>query len=102
MPRNAMAGLDVDYCLELSEIGPLLDLLVRRAGSMKRGVLETGLATSVRTLKERLRLLAKLHEQSQRNPRTARFIESEIAALDREIAAIQRLVPSLGDDERKD
>jgi two-component system chemotaxis response regulator CheB len=31
MPKNAMR--DVDYCLNLSEIGPVLDLLVRRAGS---------------------------------------------------------------------
>jgi hypothetical protein len=35
MPRSAMKDLPVDYCLKLSDIGPvldLLDLLVRRAG----------------------------------------------------------------------
>lgn len=93
MPRTAMAGLNVDYCVELSDIGPLLDLLVRRAGSMKRGVLETGLAKSVRLMKDRLRLLASLYEQSRDNPKTSRFVKAEIAALKREIASIQRLIP---------
>jgi two-component system chemotaxis response regulator CheB len=93
MPRSAMQGLSVDYCLELSETGPLLDLLVRRAGRTKRGVLETGLASSVRLMKDRLRLLTKLNEQSQGNRKTARFIQAEIAALDREIASIHKLIP---------
>ena len=88
-----MTGLSVDYCLDLSEIGPVLDLLVRRAGSTKRGVLETGLASSVRLMKDRVHLLRKLHLQSQRNPKTSRFLKSEIAALDREIEVIRRLIP---------
>jgi two-component system chemotaxis response regulator CheB len=98
MPRTAMEGSNVDYVLELSEIGPLLDLLVRRAGSMKKGVLETGLASSVRLMKDRLRLLAKLREQSRENPKTEGFIEAEIAALDREIGVIQSLIPGDADD----
>jgi chemotaxis response regulator CheB/uncharacterized small protein (DUF1192 family) len=93
MPRNAMRDLDVDYCLNLSEIGPLLDLLVRRAGSNKQGVLETGLATSVRVMKDRAHLLKKLHDQSGRNAKTVAFLDAEIAALDSEIAAIQALLP---------
>ena len=56
-------------------------------------VLETGLATSVRLMKDRLRLLASLYAQSRENPKTSRFVKAEIAALNREIAAIQRLVP---------
>ncbi len=96
MPRSAMQTSDVDYCVELSDVGPLLDLLVRRAGSTKKGVLETGLATSVRLMSDRLRLLTKLHEQSLRNPKTARFIRAEIQALGREIARIQRLIPGVG------
>jgi chemotaxis response regulator CheB len=94
MPKNAMRDLMVDYCLELSEIGPLLDLLVRRAGSHKQGVLETGLASSLRFMKERVRMLANLLDQSRRNPKTALFMETEIAALDKEIAEIQKLIPS--------
>ncbi len=96
MPRAAMKDLGVDYCVALSDIGPLLDLLVRRAASMDKGVLETGLASSVRLMHDRLRLLTKLHRQSRRNPKTARFIRAEIAALRREIARMQRLLPSVG------
>jgi hypothetical protein len=95
MPRNAMQDLNVDYCLELSEIGPVLDLLVRRAGSHKQGVLETGLATSVRLMRQRVRLLAKLFDQSRENPRTARFLQAEISALDRDIERIRRRIPSI-------
>ncbi|HVW28087.1 MAG TPA: hypothetical protein VHC69_22140 [Polyangiaceae bacterium] len=71
----------------------MLDLLVRRAGSIKKGVLETGLASSVRLMKDRLHLLGKLRKQSRGNPRTARFIDAELAALEREIVAFQRMVP---------
>lgn len=101
MPRNAMQELNVDYCLDLSEIGPLLDLLVRRAESTKKGVLETGLASSVRLMKDRLQLLGKLQKQSQRNPKTAGFINAEIAALEREIVSIQRLIPFKGGKTRR-
>jgi hypothetical protein len=55
-------------------------------------VLETGLASSVRLMKDRARLLAKLHEQSQGNRRTERFLKAEITALDRDIGQIQRLI----------
>ncbi len=94
MPRNAMKDLEVDYCLDLAEIGPALDLLVRRAGSNKRSVLETGLATSVRLMKTRVRLLGKLHEQSRRNPRTQRFLTAEIIALEEDIGRIRGLIPA--------
>ena len=93
MPRNAMRNLDVDYCVALPDIGPLLDLLVRRAGSRKRAILETGLVSSVRQMKDRVLLLRRLDAQSRRNPKTARFLEAEIAALDREIGVIRRLIP---------
>ncbi len=93
MPRSAMQGLNVDYCLRLSEIGPLLDLLVRRAGSSKQGVLETGVASAVRLLKDRASLLEKLYAQSRANPKTARFLEAEITALAQEIASIKRMLP---------
>jgi two-component system chemotaxis response regulator CheB len=93
MPRSAMRNLKVDYCLNLAEIGPVLDLLVRRAGSHKQGVLETGLASSVRLMKDRARLLAKLYDQSVGNPRTERFLQSEITALGHDIGRIQKLIP---------
>jgi two-component system chemotaxis response regulator CheB len=92
MPQNAMEGLGVDYCLKLSEIGPLLDLLVRRAGSSKQGVLETGLASSVRLMKDRAQLLAKLYAQSRDNPKTERFLAAEIMALDQDISDVKRLL----------
>jgi two-component system chemotaxis response regulator CheB len=92
MPRNAMRDLGVDYCLDLGEIGPLLELLVRRAGRFKRGMLETGLASSLRLLKDRARLFDKLVKQSRGNPRTETFLKAEVTALDRDIARIQRMV----------
>jgi two-component system chemotaxis response regulator CheB len=36
MPRSAMKDLKVDFCLELGEIGPALDLMVRRTGTYRR------------------------------------------------------------------
>jgi two-component system chemotaxis response regulator CheB len=93
MPRAAMRGLAADYCLDLSEIGPLLDLLVRRSHSDDRCLLETGLASSVRLMKDRARLLAKLAAQSHGNPKTARFLDAEITALEREITDIQSIIP---------
>ena len=89
-----MQALNVDYCVDLPDMGPLLDLLVRRAGSMEGGVLETGLASSIRVMKDRLRLLTRLQEQSRRNPKTAAFINGEIASLRLEIADIQRQIPA--------
>jgi two-component system chemotaxis response regulator CheB len=93
MPRNAMKDLNVDYCLKLSEIGPLLDLLVRRAGPHKQGVLETGLASAVRLMKDRARLLTRLYAQSRGNPKTERFLNAEITALEEDIANIKRMLP---------
>ena len=92
MPRNAMRDLGVDYCLELAEIGPVLELLVRRAGPFKKGVLESGLASSLRLLKDRARLFDKLVSQSHGNPRTEKFLEAEVMALDRDIDRIQEMV----------
>jgi hypothetical protein len=92
MPRNAMADLDVDYCLELAEIAPLLELLVRRAGSYKEGLLESGLASALRLMKDRAALLAKLYGQSRRNPKTSAFLASESAALDRELESVRALI----------
>ena len=93
MPASAMADLGVDYCLNLAEIAPALDLLVRRAGSLKKGVFETGLATALRLMEERTRLLKRLYTQSRGNPNTAQFLEAEITSLDRELQRLHGLVP---------
>lgn len=92
MPRSAMEGLGVDYCLDLADIGPLLELLVRRGGRYKEGILETGLASALRLMKDRATLLARLYAQSRGNPRISAFLTSEIAALDRELATIRALI----------
>jgi hypothetical protein len=94
MPRNAMRGLDVDYCVGIREIGRLLELLVRRAGPLKRGVLETGLASSLRLMTDRARLLARLSAQSKRNPRTMLFLDAESSALQRDIDRVRHMRPT--------
>lgn len=68
---------------------------------MKTGVLETGLASSVRLMKDPVHLLGKLERQSRGNPKTARFINAEIVALEREIVALQRLIPTKGGKARR-
>jgi len=49
MPASAMKDWPVTFCLKLADIGPTLDLLARR-----KTKLETGLAVSVRTLRDRV------------------------------------------------
>ncbi len=87
MPTNAMEGLPVTFCLNLADIGPALELLVRRTTRF-----ETGLAVAVRTLRDRAALLLRLIEQSSRNPGTREFLSNELASLRREIQAINDLV----------
>src|SRR5262249_47000628 len=72
MPANAMEKLPVTFCLKLGEIGPALELLVRRSGQF-----ETGLAVAVRTLRDRVALLVRMSAQSQRNPGTQAFLKNE-------------------------
>lgn len=86
MPASAMQALPVTFCLELADIGPTLDLLARR-----KTELETGLATSVRTLKERVALLVRLMVQSTRNPETHQFLSTEMTALEADLRSIQSL-----------
>src|SRR5262245_5950631 len=97
MPTSAMKDLPVTFCLRLSDIGLALDLLARR-----KAVLETGLAVSVRTLRERVALLVRLLSQSKRNPQTYEFLSTELAALKLDLRSIQKLLDlaSAGADER--
>lgn len=87
MPRNAMADLPVTFCLNQAEIGPALDLLVRRTAG-----LETGLAVSIRTLKERIALLVRLVHQSTKNDQTLAYLSSELNALKQDLDSIQTLL----------
>ena len=87
MPASAMKDLPVTFCLRLREIGPTLDLLARRMTG-----LETGLAVSVRMLKERVGLLIQLIKQSQRNSRTLKYLTTELTALEFDLRTVQDLV----------
>jgi two-component system chemotaxis response regulator CheB len=87
MPTNAMEGLPVTFCLNLADIGPALELLVRRTSQF-----ETGLAVALRMLRDRSALLVRLGEQSWRNPGTRAFVRHELASLRRNLQAIDDLV----------
>jgi hypothetical protein len=87
MPRNAMEGLPVTFCLNLAEIGPALELLVRRTARF-----ETGLAVAVRALRERAALLVRLDQQSEKNPGTREFLRRELVLLRRDVESINDLV----------
>jgi chemotaxis response regulator CheB len=87
MPASAMKDLPVTFCLTLAEIGPTLELLARRQTE-----LETGLAVSVRMLKERLALIVRLIDQSKNNPRTRQFLSTEMTALEGDLRSIQALL----------
>jgi two-component system chemotaxis response regulator CheB len=88
MPESAMKDLPVTFCLNRSEIGPALDLLARRSTT-----LETGIAVSVRLLKERVSLLLRLIAQSHSNLSTERFLSHELLSLESEARSIQTLLP---------
>src|SRR5262249_53937588 len=87
MPANAMEKLPVTFCLKLAEMGPALELLVRRSAQF-----ETGLAVAVRTLRDRVALLVRLSAQSQRNPGTRAFLKNELASLRHDLRGIEDLV----------
>jgi two-component system chemotaxis response regulator CheB len=87
MPASAMKELPVTFCLKLADIGPALDLLARRTTE-----LETGLAVSIRALKERVALLVRLIAQSKKNPETHQFLSSEMIALELDLRSIQALL----------
>ncbi len=87
MPAHAMAHLPVTFCLDLSDIGAALELLVRRETAF-----ETGLAVAIRTLRVRATLLGRLAEQSMGNPGTHEFLVKELASLNRDLRSINDLV----------
>ena len=75
------------FCLDLADIGPSLELLVRRTARF-----ETGLEVAIRTLRDRAALLVRLSGQSRRNPGTRGFLENELASLRRDIQSIDDLL----------
>ena len=87
MPANAMENLPVTFCLNLSDIGAALELLVRRTAQF-----ETGLAVAMRTLRARASLLMRLAEQSWRNRGTHEFLMNELALLKHDLSSIDDLV----------
>jgi hypothetical protein len=87
MPRSAMTHVSATFCLNLKEIGPALDLLVRRTAG-----LETGLAAAVRMLKERVGLLTRLIGQSKGNDQTVEYLTTEVHALERDLMDVQELL----------
>jgi two-component system, chemotaxis family, protein-glutamate methylesterase/glutaminase len=95
MPANAMEQLPVTFCLNLADIAPALELLVRRTAQF-----ETGLEVAVRTLRDRAALLVRLAEQSWRNPGTHGFLTNELASLRRDIQSIDDLLK--GDRRTRD
>jgi len=87
MPANAMKEVPVAFCLNVAEIGPTLDLLARR-----KARLETGVALSIRLLKERVALLVRLIEQSKQNVDTHQFLSQELFELEHDLQLIQKLL----------
>ena len=87
MPANAMRDLPVTFCLRLAEIGPALDLLARRGTDF-----ESGLSASVRMLKERVALFRRLITQSTRDVDTRDFLMSQLATLQADLLATQKLL----------
>jgi chemotaxis response regulator CheB len=87
MPANAMEDLPVTFCLNLSDMGAALELLVRR-----RRKFETGLAVAVRTLQTRANLLVRLVQQSWRNQGVHEFLMKELTSLNRDLHSINGLI----------
>lgn len=94
MPTNAMENLPVTFCLDLADIAPALELLVRRTARF-----EAGLEVAIRTLRDRAALLVRLAEQSWRNPGTRRFLEAELASLRGQIQSIDDLLKASAPDD---
>jgi hypothetical protein len=90
MPRSAMAGLPVTFCLALPDIGFALDLLVRRSSR-----LESGIAVSLRLLKRRIELLVRMVEQCGRNAEAADFLREELVTLNQDLRSITRLLSTV-------
>jgi len=65
----------------------LLDLMARRNAE-----LESGLASAVRLLKDRVALLVRLVEQSKGNAATHRYLSTELTSLRGELRSAEKLL----------
>jgi two-component system, chemotaxis family, protein-glutamate methylesterase/glutaminase len=88
MPAHAIGQVPhATFTLNASDIGLTLDLLARRNAE-----LESGLASAVRLLKDRIALLARLTEQSTGNETTHHYLSTELHALRKEFHTVETLL----------
>jgi two-component system, chemotaxis family, protein-glutamate methylesterase/glutaminase len=88
MPTNALKEVpEATFSLNGTDIGLTLDLMARRNAE-----LETGLASAVRLLKDRIALLVRLVEQSKGNEATHRYLSTELKSLSGELRSVEHLL----------
>ena len=77
MPANALQQVpEVTFNLNGADIGLTLDLMARRNAE-----LESGVASAVRLVKDRIALLVRLVEQTKGNEATHRYLSTELTSL---------------------
>jgi len=88
MPANALKQVpEATFRLNGVDIGLTLDLMARRNAE-----LESGLASAVRLLKDRIALLVRLIEQSEGNAATHRYLSTELTSLREELRSVETLL----------
>jgi two-component system, chemotaxis family, protein-glutamate methylesterase/glutaminase len=88
MLANALKHVpEATFSLNGTDIGLTLDLMARRNAE-----LETGLASAVRLLKDRIALLVRLVEQSKGNEATHRYLSTELKSLSGELRSVEHLL----------
>jgi two-component system, chemotaxis family, protein-glutamate methylesterase/glutaminase len=88
MPANALKQVpEATFSLNGTDIGLTLDLMARRNAE-----LETGLASAVRLLKDRIALLVRLVEQSKGNEATHGYLSTELNSLTGELQSVKKLL----------
>jgi two-component system, chemotaxis family, protein-glutamate methylesterase/glutaminase len=88
MPAQASKKVpDATFSLNGTDIGLTLDLMARRNAE-----LESGLASAVRGLKDRIALLTRLIAQSKGNEATHRYLSMELQALHGELRSVENLL----------
>jgi two-component system, chemotaxis family, protein-glutamate methylesterase/glutaminase len=88
MPANALGQVpDTTFRLKATDIGLTLDLLARRNAG-----LESGLATAVRVLNDRIALLVRLLEQSRGNAATHQYLSTELDSLRAVLRSLEALL----------
>lgn len=89
MPAAALKFVpEATFTLNGEDIGLTLDLMARRNAE-----LESGLATAVRLLKDRIALLVRLIAQSKGNEATHRYLCTELTSLRGELQSVESLLP---------